>query len=128
MFLTQTSKHLDNEKSFKPTDDDCREWFNLLNEEVFGNKLPEIELKVKRLKGEHANFCYWRKCDGRPKDEIVINFNTKFASKKLFVEILAHEMIHLFQYCYDEPLGHGPSFWAWRDNLKIKGLTLHKVA
>ena len=126
--VVQRLKHLDDGKSFKPTNEDCREWFNLLNKEIFGNKLPEIELKVKRLKGEHANFCYWNKCDGMPRDEIAINFNTKFASEKLFVEILAHEMIHLFQYCYDEPLGHGPSFWAWRDNLNIKGLTLHKVA
>ena len=34
----------------------------------------------------------------------------------------------LFQHLYDEPAGHGPTFLAWRENLKLKGLTLYKVA
>jgi hypothetical protein len=118
----------DENKKFKPTVQDCQYWFSILNDQIFSGKLPMVRMKVKKLKGDHASIVYWRKSDNKPKDCVHLEFNTSFKSKKLFVEIMAHEMIHLFQYYYDEPLGHGPSFWAWRDNLKIKGLTLHKVA
>ena len=113
---------------YRPTVEETWRWFNILNEQVFGNKLkPVDDIKIVRHYGTHAFYNYHRKCDpGYPKNDM--SFYIVFRDEKLFVEILAHEMIHHFQYSYDEPLGHGPSFWAWRDNLKLKGLTLHKVA
>lgn len=115
----------DDEK-FRPTVEDVREWFDILNEQVFGNKLQPIdEIRIKKLGDFHALFHYWSK---KEQYEPELSMNKVFKNKKLFVEILAHEMIHYFQYSYDEPLGHGPTFWAWSDNLKLKGLTLHKVA
>ena len=117
---------LNEDKRYRPTNDDVKEWFNILNEQIFGNKLsPHIEMYVKRQRGVHALFHYWPKKENTDPE---ISMNSTFDNKKIFVEILAHEMIHYFQYSYDEPLGHGPSFWAWRDNFKLKGLTLHKVA
>lgn len=122
--LVKELQHAD--KRFRPKDDDVITWFNILNEQVFGNKLkPLTEMYVKRHNGFHAFFHYWPKSENC---EPEISMNTTFKTKKLFVEILAHEMIHYFQYSYNEPLGHGPTFWAWRDNLQLKGLTLHKVA
>ena len=116
-------------------DDDCRfsasikdveEWFVILNEQIFGNKLDPFGAIVVRKDFEfHALFHYWPKHHNQPH---YLEISKTFDSKKLFVEILAHEMIHLFQYQYNEPLGHGASFWMWRDNLNLKGLTLHKVA
>lgn len=111
---------------YRPTVKETRRWFDILNEQIFGNKLEYIEcIKVKRLKDAHAYFNYWPKHEEQDPE---IDMNYKYQDKKMFVEILAHEMIHYFQYSFDEPLGHGPTFWAWRDNLKLKGLTLHKVA
>ena len=111
---------------FRPKVVDIREWFNILNEQIFSNKLsPLSEIRVCKLEGYHGMFLYWNKSE---EQEPELEMHKVFESKKLFVEILAHEMIHYFQYSYDEPLGHGPSFWAWRDNFKLKGLTLHKVA
>lgn len=113
---------------YRPTVEDAWRWFHILNEQIFGNKLkPVDDIKIVRHYGTHAYYNYFRKCDeGYPANDM--SFYTVFKDEKLFVEILAHEMIHHFQYSYNEPLGHGPSFWAWRDNLKLKGLTLHKVA
>lgn len=113
-------------KKFRPTVEDVEEWFHILNEQIFGNKLPQTKLSVKRLKtGFHALYFYHKKSVNTDTE---IQMNCSFDNKKLFVEILTHEMIHHFQHSYDEPLGHGPTFMAWRDNLKLKGLTLHKVA
>lgn len=113
-------------QKFKPTVNDIDRWFTILNEQLFGNKLLEFgSVKVKRHKHVHAFFHYWPKKENKPTE---LSMNRIFDNERLFVEILAHEMIHLFQYMYGEPLGHGPSFWVWRDNFKLKGLTLHKVA
>lgn len=111
---------------FKPTVEDIKEWFVVLNEQIFGNKLGDFtDIKVKRLHNTHAFFNY---DDDKTVRDTSLEMNNMFSSKKLFVEILAHEMIHHFQHSYNEPLGHGPSFWAWRDNFKLKGLILYKVA
>lgn len=121
----------DDDVKFRPSTQDITEWFDILNEQIFGNKLkPFDEIRVKRLHRTHAFFNYWTKEDlrkGKP-NETSLEMHVVFNSKKLFVEILAHEMIHHFQHLYNEPLGHGPSFTAWRDNFKLKGLTLYKVA
>lgn len=115
-----------NSKKFRPTIADVEEWFHILNQQIFGNKLPPTKLSVKKLEeGFHAFYYYHKKSVDTHTE---IHIHKTFESKKLFVEILAHEMIHHFQHSYDEPLGHGPSFTAWRDNLKLKGLILHKVA
>lgn len=111
---------------FRPKVEDVEKWFIILNEQLFGNKLePFGKISIKKHKRFHALFHYWPRKENRPTELTVYR---KFRNKKIFVEILAHEMIHLFQYQYNEPLGHGPSFWVWRDNLNLKGLELHKVA
>lgn len=109
---------------FRPTKQDVEDWFDILNEQIFGNKLPDFTyLRIGRPRNAHAFFTHWH-----DKKETELWISEYFPSKKLFVEILAHEMIHLFQYHYNEPLGHGPSFWVWRDLFNIKGIDLHKAA
>jgi len=57
----------------------------------------------------------------------VLNMNKRYKSKKFFVEVLAHEMVHHYQFMNDEPMGHGPSFEKWSDKFSKKGLKLFKV-
>lgn len=111
---------------YRPTVSDIEEWFIILNEQIFGNKLPKFnEVRVGRPKRVHALFLYW---PGDKEKGSSLVMTKVFENKKLFVEILTHEMIHLFQHTFDEPLGHGPSFRVWSDNLKLKGLKLYKAA
>ena len=112
---------------YRPKVEDIEKWFHILNEQIFGNKLPEFaKIKVKRLthKNAHAFYVYWPKKDNI---EPELEMDKVYKDEKFFVEILVHEMIHHFQHSYNEPLGHGPSFTAWSDNLKLKGLTLYKA-
>lgn len=110
---------------YRPKVKDVRKWFNIMNEQLFGNKLePFKKINIMYLDDYHALFHYWTKKQNRPPE---LDLHESFANEKIFVEILTHEMIHLFQYQFKEPLGHGPSFWVWEDNLKLKGLKLHKV-
>jgi hypothetical protein len=118
---------MDDKIKFSPKVEDMKEWFNILNEQIFGNKLvPVKKLQIKHDDGLHAYYGYYdKKHKKHGKTRIVMD--NKFSSKKKFVEILAHEMIHHFQAQYDEPVGHGPTFTAWADNFKLKGLILYKV-
>jgi hypothetical protein len=112
---------------FRPTVDDCEEWFLILNEQVFGNKLPPVaEIRIGRPKWNHALFHY-HDTSRRRKYETRITMTEVFSCKKRFVEVLAHEMVHLFQYVHDEPVSHGPSFRAWDDNFALFGLELDRM-
>jgi hypothetical protein len=113
----------------KPTVEEAWEWFHILNEQIFGGLLQPVD-KIfisnhKNYGDVYALYYYNNKKRGEPSK---ISVCKTFDNRKMFVEILAHEMIHHFQYTYDEPLGHGPSFTAWRDNFTLKGLKLYKAA
>jgi hypothetical protein len=112
---------------FRPKTEDMKEWFVIINEQVFGNKLePVTKLRVKNLEYIYGFYGYFDKKNKRY-GRTQITVTNKFPDKKTFVEILAHEMIHHFQNSYNEPVGHGPSFTAWNENFKIKGIKLYKV-
>lgn len=117
-----------NKKKYRPTVDVCWEWFNILNEQLFGGKLESVERifisNHKNYGDVYALYYYNHKIRGEPSK---ISVCKTFDDEKTFVEILAHEMIHHFQYSYDEPVGHGPSFLVWRDNFKLKGLNLYRA-
>ena len=119
--LTYDKKH------FRPTVGDCEKWFVILNTQIFGNKLsPVTKISFAKSWDFHAVYTYYSKKDPKyPETEIVLE--DEFSCMKIFVEVLAHELIHHFQFLHGEPLGHGPSFQAWRDNFKLKGLSLSRI-
>jgi hypothetical protein len=117
----------DDKVKYRPKVADMEIWFTILNEQIFGNKLRRVKkFQIKPDDERHAYYAYYDKKHKKyGKTRIVMD--NKFSSKKRFVEILAHEMIHHFQAEYDEPVGHGPTFTAWRENFKVKGINLYKV-
>jgi hypothetical protein len=114
--------------TFEPTLEDCKRWFNLLNRELFGNRLPQVtEIDIRWRRGTHAY--YWYVFDDKDPSyyECKLAINKQYESKKFFVEVLAHEMVHHWQYVNGDPMGHGPSFFEWRDLFNKKGLNLVKA-
>lgn len=114
-----------NKIKFRPKVADIEKWFLVLNEQIFGNLLTPVPIvRVKKLEGAHAYYNYWPR---KEKQDSELEMNTVYDNEKIFVEILAHELIHHFQHSYNEPLGHGPTFLAWRENFNLKGLNLYKA-
>ena len=114
---------------YKSTVDAAWEWFHILNEQIFGGLLKPVD---KIFISNHKNYgdvyaLYYYNNNKKQNDPCEISVCKSFEDEKTFVEILAHEMVHHFQYCNDEPLGHGPSFLAWRDNFELKGIKLYRV-
>ena len=112
----------DNGKEYYTSYKGCRKWFDILNECVFGNKLPFFDkVFIDKQRKHNALFCY----DKETKENDLM-LNTHYKNEKVFVLVMAHEMIHLFQLMYDEPLGHGVAFFIWKENLQIHKIILSK--
>jgi CRISPR/Cas system endoribonuclease Cas6 (RAMP superfamily) len=111
------------ELTYEVSVEDCQKWFNILNRELFNNTLPKIdEIDIRWRRGAHAWYDYDDRHPGTGITKLLMS--RKYKSKKFFVEVLAHEMVHHYQYIYNEEMGHGSSFFKWRDKFNKKGLNL----
>lgn len=119
--LLETHDHYE----YETTIEDCQRWFNILNRELFDNSLPpidEIDIRWRRMA-----YAYYVYDDKKENGECALRMNKKYKSKQFFVEVLAHEMVHHYQYTNGERMGHGSSFTKWRGKFNKKGLNLVKV-
>lgn len=112
---------------YRTTREDVEKWFDILNEEVFGGSLTKLdEIDIRRRRRTYAYYEYEPK-RRRKKDRFSkLCMNVRYSSEKFFVEILAHELVHHYQYIKMQPMGHGPSFMAWKTLFREKGLNLAK--
>lgn len=117
--------HDDSELIYEATIEDCQQWFNVLNREIFDNALPPIQIDIRWRRGAYAWYDY---DDTRyDPDNAKLLMNKRYKSKQFFVEVLAHEMVHHYQYIYNETVGHGSSFLKWRGKFNKKGLNLFRA-
>ena len=81
-------------------------WFRYINRAVFDNELPNFHkiLIKKWLKQAMGQVCAYP--DKNPK-RFELEMLKKYHSKRDFIETLAHEMIHLYQFAFEE--GHRQS-------------------
>lgn len=108
---------------YETTIEDCQRWFNILNRELFNCSLPPIdEIDIRWRRRAHAWYDYDDRYPGTGITRLLMS--KRYKSKKFFVEVLAHEMVHHYQYIYNEDMGHGSSFFKWRDKFNKKGLNL----
>jgi hypothetical protein len=111
---------------YETTIEDCRKWFNILNRELFDETLPPVdEIDIRWRRGAYAWYDYDDRLPGEGTTKLLMS--RKYKSKQFFVEVLAHEMVHHYQYIYNEEMGHGSSFLKWRDKFNKKGLSLSKA-
>jgi hypothetical protein len=116
------------EMLYETTSKDCKRWFRILNKEIFGKKLEDVDdWDIRWRRRYHAYYNYWEYVRDPEKNCSQMCMNKRYKSKLFFVEILAHEMIHHWQrqngYQDDD---HGPTFFAWQPTFIQKGLTLSK--
>lgn len=120
--LLSTKEHYE----YETTIEDCQKWFNILNRELFNESLPPVdEIDIRWRRRAYAWYDYDESKPGYGTARLLMN--KRYKSKQFFVEVLAHEMIHHYQYIYNEEMGHGSSFMKWRDKFNKKGLSLSKA-
>jgi len=120
--IVKVMKTVDN-MPYETTLRDCREWFEVINNELFKGKLPPVdEIDIRWRRGTHAYYEYAIK--PKCKNHTSIKMNKRYSSKQMFVEILAHEMVHHWQYVMGHNDSHGKSFNSWKGPFGRKGLVL----
>lgn len=125
---TKLAKLLETNETYEynTTIEDCENWFNILNRELFDNTLPKVhEIDIRWRRGAYAWYDYDEAKPGTGLSRLLMN--KRYKSKQFFVEVLAHEMVHHYQYINNEEMGHGSSFLKWRDKFNKKGLSLSKA-
>lgn len=128
---------------FRPEPYEVDALYRSINRHVFDNELtqPEIELGI-------ISYC-WGVCNWENKKQIhashgkqgtwcTMRLSDKWPSPQWFCAVLAHEMVHQYQWDIDrwkyrKEMGydpcqrtgaHGPSFYVWRDELAKHGVPL----
>lgn len=110
---------------YTPTIRSIKREYTLLNKKVFGGILPkssEIEFQIGNMPSA-LGICKYL----ISRDSLVIKVRPEFRDRKLFVAIVAHEMVHLYEYITYKQMTHGPRFYEWRDVLAEHGIDLSRT-
>lgn len=119
-------------KGYKPTLKEAKYYYKLLNRYIFDNQLEPTEIKIGRMRDCWG---YCDDCDSKLHDpQTRIHLTTKYPCIQFFIAVLAHEMIHQYQWEVEGParmrrgrrprFGHGKSFFHWRNKFKKLGIPL----
>jgi hypothetical protein len=112
---------------YSTTYKDIKKFFKILNEGLFDNKLiPFNDIEIKELKYQR---CMGQviQLDSKRKGTRVhkLEMDTKYDTKKDFLDTLAHEMVHLYQFTQLNDNGaHNKLFYSFSSKLKVVGLKL----
>ena len=117
---------------FRPTYKDINYVYNICNRYLFNNRLkrPYIEQGSRR---QVWGFCQWEDIKQDTGSYCIIKLSDKWFCPQWFVQTLAHEMVHQYQwdFCRFEGYNintvsgnHGPSFFEFRDIFEYYGLNL----
>jgi len=101
-------------KTFFPTKHLITRWFNILNEEVFDNKVhPFYDIEIIQKKGCHAEHIPYEEEGGKVYG--VLSMADRFINRNEFLFTLAHEMVHQWQWMTLNRTDHGESFFKWKN-------------
>jgi hypothetical protein len=124
-------------KQFRPGPADITYAYNIINRHVFKSQLQMPKITVGRV-GRAWGTCQWHYNELKSGSYCELWLADKWYCPQWFMNTLAHEMVHQYQwdvYRWDhldyygkematESHGHGPSFFAWRDEFEYYGLNL----
>jgi len=112
----------EHDAKFRPTIQDCREIWSNINRNVFNGELKMPSFRLVYTKA------FWGECQGVLEDQtrVKMKINKSFLSKRLFINTMAHEMVHQWEWLNNENMTHGPQFFLWKDQLANYNITLSR--
>jgi hypothetical protein len=120
-------------KPFRPGLENVKYAYNIINKYVFDNQLTRPEIQLGTLRKS------WGWCIGGTEPEpsgsyCVIRLYDKWFCPQWFMNTLAHEMVHQWQWDVEGPereeighealMSHGPSFFIWKERFEEYDLRL----
>ncbi len=107
------------EESFYPSLHNVKKYSKIINEELFDGELSKVDyIDIRGRRGK------WAKYSVTSNGDTLLSMHNKYKSKKFFIEVLAHELIHHWQWTNGHQLSHGKTFKLWKPKFKEKGLLL----
>jgi hypothetical protein len=113
----------EHDAKFRPTIHDCREVWTNINRNVFNGELKMPSFRLIYTKA------FWGECQGVLDDptSVKMKINKSFLSKRLFINTMAHEMVHQWEWLTNENMTHGPQFFLWRNELEKFNIKLSRA-
>ena len=116
LVISTVRENLNKVKPLIPSKHLITRWHNILNSEVFNNRIhPFKNIEIKRKHGCHAEHY------GYEDDKYLygtLSISNLFENKSYFIYTLAHEMVHQWQWMHLYKTDHGQTFMKWKDTLK----------
>lgn len=120
------------EEPYLITKKKIRYWFGIINEDIFENMLTNFT-KVTITEDLHTGRKIFAECeccydvDG----DLISNLEMtdEFTDIRLFLNVLGHEMVHLWESTYKNTMTHSKKtfFGPWKAKFAEHGMTLAKV-
>jgi hypothetical protein len=113
--------------------------FDLLNEEVFGNRLSTPKIEIIETPKDYFGEClaYNSVPEYKNQSNCYIKIAERWACRQWLITILAHEMCHQYQWDVvslermkagmNPLMSHGPTFFAHRDALRRVDIPLMRL-
>ncbi len=118
-------------EQFVATKEHAQMVWHALNHAVFGGVLQYPE---KMIIQDRPTWDFWGECEGWQRGSRwgqhytrAIRLQKIHPSPKRFIDVMAHEMVHQYEWERQGTMTHGKTFWAWKDKLAEKGIPLTVV-
>lgn len=117
---------------FRPSYKDINYAYNIINRYCFDNQLRKPEI-IQGTRRQVWGFCEWLDDRQYTGSWSKIYLMDKWFCSQWFLNTLAHEMVHQWQWdigrfegykIHEHSGSHGPSFFMWRDRFDYYGLHL----
>lgn len=90
-------------------------WWHLLNHAVFrGILYPPKKIECRNFRDGSFG---WTSPVPRTND-VVMGIRREMEDRKQFVTVLAHEMVHQYEWVYHRRMSHGQNFYEWAPLIK----------
>ena len=108
-------------KKYYPNYAELEKWWRAINREIFNGELhtPLFEIRRRRM--------IFGECIGESLEDltkVTLSFDTWFYSRKHFIEVIIHEMVHQWEWQTHGTMGHGKLFYQWSPALAKYGMKL----
>ena len=112
---------------FEITESFALYWWHLLNDVIFDGYLtPPVAFEIKNFR-DCGGWCkphQWNRLNQPHDRRVKIGLLREYWDRKTFLIVLAHEMVHQWEWLNYENMTHGPKFFQWRDTLKLYNIVL----
>ena len=95
-------------------------WWRVLNEAIFNDELrPPKKIVCRNFQNGDLGFCQTGRRNRSKKDPVFLGIRRELEDRNMFIEVVAHEMVHQHQQQTTGRMSHGLThFYSWADTIQ----------